>query len=482
MRIPLDNLEEVVSLWPGTSAENNRRRSTFKHGQRVSSTISLRAVTFGKRDVHPGVSVSSHDIEPIGRGDTDICRLADKFLLLVNKTAIRLLTEVVDSWRIQSAHVRELVLTSLADTPMGEIPTPEYTEYKADLQIFLLGYYYQVFKNILDSSRLSINEGFGSWGWYDGNVFEQIVALVETQANTSEKGKETSKKLYRRHQIMKLAAYLLAGAESHQLSAIDYETIGIHAKLTITASVLFGSADTPEKLTKLCLLDIDPTAIPSNELGIIKSGVQSAPVVRDPISPPLDLNTPPTLTLNEKHDFTSHIEPAWGYDTTLCFVTYRHQGRLVHRVSPLEVERAVLQWSRKSGDGTPRSNPSIDISDFYKVISTHARSQSPSVQIFEGTLSEFYGVRGGSIVVPKCDPDNVDQRTDSPMWVHLVHAGGMNKARSCIVAMYKDLFSDEAWGWLEFDWESACAASTDLLVVGIDPKPQVFGTGTIIIL
>jgi hypothetical protein len=76
-----------------------------------------------------------------------------------------------------------------------------------------------------------------------------------------------------------MAAYLFAGAESHQLEALNSSSAGIHAKLTIITAGLLGEADTPEKITKLYMLDIDPTCIPSSGLGIISPAKQSDPEV-----------------------------------------------------------------------------------------------------------------------------------------------------------------------------------------------------------
>ena len=156
--------------------------------------------------------------------------------------------------------------------------------------------------------------------------------------------------VYDRYRMLKLAAYLLAGTEEHQIVAVDYGVIGLHAKLTVTCSALFGDADAADKMVKICLLDTDPTAIPSNGLGVIKPAPQARPVWAKPTRQSLDIAKPLVENENNNIDYTSHIEPAWGYDPNLCSVTYRHHGLLVYKVNLCDREPAVLNWHVGSRD------------------------------------------------------------------------------------------------------------------------------------
>jgi hypothetical protein len=484
MRVPLKYMEEAVSLWPGTADANNKRRMIFKNGYQVSKALALRAVSspFGNGDTDPGILISSLDTEPLAREDTEIRRLAEHFLPLVNKSAMKGLTEIIDSWRIQSLELRNIVLSGLADTPMANIHAEQYVECKADLQIFLLGYYYGMLGSILDDTRIAMKEAFGSWGWNDDDFFVRIAAFVKSGMKTDERGAVRKNGiLYWRYQVLRIAAYLLAGAEPYQVDAIGLGSIGLHARLTITTSALLGDADTPEKITKFCLLDIDPTTIPCNGLGIIKPGKQSNTAVQAPMSFPLVVSQPIPAACDQTKDFTSHIEPAWGYDPNLCLVAYRYEGRLIHKVDPTIAEMAVLRWWTAKDTNEQIEKDSQTFPQSVEQIMLHALSQNPFAPTYVGQASEFYSTLGGTIVIPTIESKS--DTVNSPTWVYLMHTKGMSRVRSCIVAMYNQFFADKSfkdvvWGWTEFSWDENCPGA---LAICID-LPGVFGNGTVILL
>jgi hypothetical protein len=479
MRIPLESMEEAVSLWPGTSDANNHRRSVFRDGVKAASGTALGAVPspFGNRDTDPGILATSLDSRPLGRVDTEVNRLAKRFLLVVNPIAFQGVMELVQSWRIHDPEVREVVISALTDVPMAKIPGEEYAEYKGDLQIFLLGYYYGMLRPIMDVSQLSVKEGFGSWGWYDSEFFDRVSELVKSGLSHDEKGNLRRGILFWRFQILRMAVYLFGGAETDQIQALNHGAAGLHAKLTLIIPALLGDADTPEKITKLYLLDIDPTCIPSNGLGVIMPGKQSPAVDREPASPPLDASALAGFPAPEP-DFTSHIEPAWGYDPNLCLVAYRHQGRLVHKIDPTVAEAAVLEWW--AGSGEREFTGEVDFPQALQNITTHALSQNRRAKMFAGSISNFYSPSGGCIIYPTLESRR-DHEVDSPMWVYVLPTTNLSKARTCIAAMYSHRFDSKAWGWTgtDFSWDE-CSPSP--LVVGVSGGEGVFGTGTVILL
>jgi len=339
MRIPLNNMEESVSLWPGTPEENNRRRMIFKIGKKVAAGVVLQAV-YHETDI--GIMFSSLNPMTGRTSDSEINSLAEQYLPLVNDKAIHGLTKLVNIWRLHPVK-REMILSSLADEPIGDIQAAEYDECKGDLQIFLLGYYYGILNAVIDTSQLGLKEAFGSWGWYDSKFFKRMAAFVKCGVKRDMKGNPLPGIRYERFQFFKIAAYLLVGAEDHVIDGINHGVIGLHGKLTITTSMLLGNADSPDKIVKLCLLDIDPTAIPSDGLGMIKPGPQAKVVTEDPTFTQSESSITMPYHKLESDDFTSHIEPAWSYDSNLCLVAYRHKGRLVHKINPWQAEVAILK-------------------------------------------------------------------------------------------------------------------------------------------
>ena len=321
------------------------------------------------------------------------------------------------------------------------------------LRTFLLGYYYGALVQVIDTSNLHVKECFGSWGWNDMDFFKMIAELVKSQIA----GKETGK-LYWRYQIMKMVAYLFAGAENDQLTLLKHGSAGVVAKISVLTPGLLGEADTPEKISKFHLLDVDPTTIPSNQRGIILSGgEEQCKAIERPSreSLPFDASFD---ALNTDPDFTSHLEPAWGYDTNLSLVAYRYRGRLIHKVNPLEAEAAVLEWW--AGSQESDENASL-----VRTISAHDLGRKPEApeddgsaksppqrsHIFTASPSDF---EGGHIQVTG-NVGLADQQTR----VILIASAAKPKARTCIAAMYQSQCVDKKSEMFAFKWSKLSAAA-----------------------
>lgn len=101
--------------------------------------------------------------------------------------------------------------------------------------------------------------------------------------------------------------------------------------------------------------------MPRNQKGLIIAGKQP----KSAILTNLDYELPSSTDLRSTQDpgYTSHIEPDWDYDVNHTLVVYRHKGRIVHKISPAEIEAAVLEWFPKTrGLGTSLGNTGDDSS------------------------------------------------------------------------------------------------------------------------
>lgn len=106
---------------------------------------------------------------------------------------------------------------------------------------------------------------------------------------------------------------------------------------------MLGHAHSLEDITKFSLLDLDPTAIPSNTRGIIlrvktskSSKINIVPGTEGLRS--IEEMRPDTLD----QDLSSHIEPDWDNDIQACRIVYRYKGRILRRFIPIQIEQAVL--------------------------------------------------------------------------------------------------------------------------------------------
>ena len=323
MRIPLQSLPEIVSLWPGSIASNNRRRKILAAGIMAASGLSMRAcqIQWGDRDLGITMQVESNEEEPLRRFDTLIYELGERFLLKTTNQALTTLEFLIDSWTFREDNERKLVLQGIG--LIGR-RAPDF-EYHADLQIFLLGYYYAALAPLLDTKQLPVQEAFGSWGWNDIEFLDKIRSLTKTRLNKA----QHEGALYWRYQILKLIAYLFVGAQDDQLAQVQFNVFGVLGKMALLSASLLGEADTSEKVAGFSLLILDPASVPKNQKGLIFAGKQ----------PKCSVETSSDYAVEEESvaspplrgpDFTSHIEPDWEYDTNHALVVYRYQRRIVH--------------------------------------------------------------------------------------------------------------------------------------------------------
>jgi hypothetical protein len=367
MRIPLLALEETVTLWPGTAEQNNRRREVFMLGKQAAANLNFatRGVESEDDSSDPSrwILAFNEDQTPSKRVSADVFSFARQYLLLPTQSAFDVLPELMGTWKGYH-HAGFRVVENVF---FGSMP-PDMLSYQQDqcdgdpalagesgfdhrsawhtlgeIQIFLLGYYYNALGIIVDFGQLSVKEAYGSWSWYDAEIVKAIQKFVrggqEYVGSMHGKGKE-----YKREDMMAMIGRLYAGTSDDQASFVRPETVGIISKLTVLTPALLGDADHPERIRKFFLLDVDSTSIPSNGAKIVNA---TNPQAR--LGSTMAVSVVPDEKLqaasdDREPDFTSHIEPAWGYDTTLCIVTFRYKGRLVHKANPLRSESLVLKY------------------------------------------------------------------------------------------------------------------------------------------
>ena len=351
MRIPLQSPEECISLWPGpsASAKNNYRRQIFVNGMEIGADLRFDTEYDGD-GLEWKYNVYSKSSGRLGRSDPDAYRLVHKYLLLETKQSLNGILELIQSWSLDSKEqgrvVRCLELGKVSEYDM---------EYQADLQVFLLGYYYGGLMPLMNFTQLSTQEALGSWTWYDLVFLNGIAGLVKSCRESYRDAYISSAKSITepgepgagniqipRIDLIKLAAYLFAGAENDQMSGLGdltHDAYGLNAKLVLLSASLIGL----DRVGELELFDIDPTCIPSDHRGIIRAGRQTK------------CTTSLVTSANALHfrdelgdvqDFTAHLQPAWGFDPNRCLVTFRDNGRLVHKIHPGQLEYTSLVWRK----------------------------------------------------------------------------------------------------------------------------------------
>ena len=338
MRVPLQCMQECVSLWPGTAAENNERRRVFEDGMSAAKGLKL-VPTKPRREKSGNLSlfyelVVDEESQQIGRVDGVVHRLATDFFPATTPAIVKglqplaenLSTKGVDEDIKDTSHIMQLIE---ADPALV-----------AELQTFVMGFYYSLLISLLDTSQLSVPQAFGSWGWYDLNL---LYKLGDTLSATYVKPGR-----FYRHGIMRLLALLYGGAEEQQLPLIVDGVVGVLGKLSLLTASLLGDVDSWEKAGKFFLIDIDPTCIPCTSRGIVTSTRRYdgfSKMISD-TSNDVNLCELGKIDLHGTGvDFTSHIEPDWENDIQLCRIAFRFKGRLMNHLSPLDCDYGILEDS-----------------------------------------------------------------------------------------------------------------------------------------
>ncbi|MCJ1472632.1 hypothetical protein MMC13_001281 [Lambiella insularis] len=425
MRIPLDDLKESVSLWPGDGHKRNQYRAIFTCGARAAEGVKLviceKHYSLDEEEIDVYYTVQQSTKLFTTRAEGNNHTILDHFVLAPTIPAAKLVAKLTSSWpsrsREQIGHwVGELCLNQNTEEEIGhfELATKICL---AELQIFLLGYWYTILLPLVDVSQLPVQEAYGSWGWTDIQVPKAIRRL--TLSKDPDDGRIP------RFEVLRLLGYLLAGAEyDEQLLPLRRRSAGVLGKLALVTASLMGGADTPEKVGRFFLLDVDASCIPSNSRGIILCGL------RKPCPKVAPQGIPQTIsqTLAEspcgQGDFSSHIEPDWGYDAQRVLIAYRDGGRMVHRISPVDGDIAVLtSWVppvRQGHQGTVRA------------------------QQFTGAtiakLTEYHG--GVQVRQPDLNSSALEagqfgaERPEASELGIVVLTKSLPKARTCILSMY----------------------------------------------
>jgi hypothetical protein len=440
MRVPLATMDECMSVWPDSPSTNNKRRKMFQDGMLLGSKLNFEVIVEAMM-MSEGPGIMWKITERPGnnskqeRADPDGYRLANKFLLLQTSDAVRACAKVIDSWKLSTSARQEMSMkleNFELDRHVG------LTREATDLQIFLLGYYYAALAQVLDTAQLSYKEAFGSWDWAPMESLEMFASLAGCPTSTTKtnsrggglKEQETLSVTCDRYHVLKLAAYLFAGAEKEQIKLISRDTMGVLAKLVLLCPGLIGNVDSLESLAKIHLMDIDPTSIPSNAHGLAQPGKQEQCSPGPPSSQLSDFQA----TLGKVVDFTSHIEPSWGFDPNLCLLAYRHKGRLVFRASPSNIELAAASLCQ---DNLHRSNIQVLPSTRRDPKqTTFDQVSQPGVldsmrhkwNFHFAKLSDFYD--GHKVVLlGSQEPGGIQQAL-------LIPTRGLKNARACITTMY----------------------------------------------
>lgn len=453
MRIPFSHIEEVASMFP-RSEDRNKLRGIFTLGMEAVDLdgIDLRP-TFSQssplprvkgspfldseQDLYYQVHITSRATIPRLTGDTN--RLSDWMLPIESPAACGRLVGLIDELSQSSDELHNLHTLAFSldnqqenNRSYGLETDYDYGYTLIHLQAFFLGYWYRLLLPLLDTSQLENQEGFGSWSWSDLECLNFIREMVRTRMH--QRPKSGKRVFLYRHEVMKLTAYLFGGAEIGQVRRAAYGSVGIIGKIPVLYSSLVRGR--PGNFGKFSLLDIDASAIPSSDNGIVVPGDSKATqflkstelLNRSATILPKMLQDVHVETLVKDNmveaDFTLHIEPDWQNDSQTCLVVYRHKGRVITRANPRQID---LVLARHLFD-----------KETEEVVAGCDDNSPPYINPTECEILQLSAFQGGRPVEPEDQLREIADHAPGYMFKPLIlQTSGMINAFMCISCLYE---------------------------------------------
>jgi len=362
MTIPLDNMEECMSLWPKGRDFAARLRTLFLDGMAAvdEDGVMISAPAYIP-DWNFSYLVSKN--KPSQRSanrrlDTLAYRVIDAFLPGVSGKVSQHIQNLLGSWDSNKREDMERYLTKETDVPQLHLQLSA----QAELQSLLLGYYYALLQPLVDCTRLSVQEVYGAWGYTSGRFLIAIgrlnrpASIRRPISGFPDQDDREICRHYPREAILYLVGFMFAGLEpnsntvangatSSTAIASATSTIGILSKISVLPRVMLGSQLERKHSAQLCLLDCDTSFIPCNTSGCVQEGLKSFLLLSD-VDAESESNFKGEELIRRLHsdnaiDFTPHIEPDWDNDVQCSMLVYRHQGRIVYSL-PFSSVLAVL--------------------------------------------------------------------------------------------------------------------------------------------
>lgn len=502
MRINLTNMEECVSLWPGSSVLNEERRNLFVSAMHATASIKSTPAEYYQTDIilnGEPCAATAFVFEASGRnssfrGASRAHSFANQYLCAPNRQSLEVLSQSIDRWATPDGSCETVdCFIRFAQSKDVSLLRDVRSEIMADLQVFLLGYQYGLLRQLVDTQSMELAEAFGAWSWNDFNVFALCapdlpdrIAYIDTHESKSylplprtidrypEPKKYNSLDFEEEHQritfwtrtyILKLVSYFFAGAEPKQFAGISPRTCGVKGKLTVADAALMGQADTAARANQFNLLDVDETVFPSNTRGQLYGGGSGAgSFLAFPKTEAVPITPRKQDTMTE--DYTSQVEPKWDADTNACVVSYRRHGRIVHTLDPSSIYHAILRASQMSWkietqqaavrfaiNGLFTKTAAVLQQPDYQLHTEFYRNQGPirstsAGEVIMGRKVEVELFDGGQ--VPRLFPERTDDLADLMAPVSrsrttaFVATNGLPRARSCIASVFGRPWSMDA--------------------------------------
>lgn len=344
--VPIANPQESVSIFPvAMQQESDRYRSAWAAGKRSALSVRI-AVQAMNGDVMYTFVDQGRKME---RTRTEISDLAHSHAIFVNAEIIQELEECLHG---QNDHILRWIGHQTGDgTPHPSLTADDITDPNMTIeekiraftifQSFFMGYFYELFSRIVDTSTLALGIVEGAWGFRSPELLRFMrTNFVRTTVNSTNspraRSPDTPTEVFRtRGQIVPVLSRLFLGTP---LDLPSYESgcIGVIHRRTLLINSFLGKCKTPQEVGKFTLLDVDVGGIPRDSRGLIRSGfpdyiddlhvlesMEASNLAKDNVG-----ETGPA------EDVTFNIEADWDGNPDTALVCVRFKGRRIITISP----------------------------------------------------------------------------------------------------------------------------------------------------
>jgi len=290
--IPLERPWESVSIFPVSIEIQNKCRCAWISGQRAAKAIKLGIQTPLTTDMYminhklPEVAYAFVDAgqtvkqkAPLQPGLDDI---ATKFGLFKNQELMDELHKSLSS--VSNSNDDMLSFTNLgwlcsaidpehSSLVIQRISAPE-SVYRGGVdlfcvfQSFLMGYYYDVFGRLVDTSSLILQTVEGAWGFRSDEMIRIIVqSFINSIKNTTCDNGKSQFRLFSRKDLWLVLSMMFMGDMTNMTRA-GSGCMGMVGRRTLLINSLLGKCSSPRDIGGFTLLDLDVGGILGTTAGL----------------------------------------------------------------------------------------------------------------------------------------------------------------------------------------------------------------------
>lgn len=351
--VSLTQPEETFSTFPISRKVANTCRMAWREGMKSAKGMQLALAHNQVRNnldlIYELRNLTPVDDDNIVRIDAKIVKLVGTTLAFSQFQVAAILEGITSALGKESEETLDELTSWIVYKPEKVLPeevNPTTVEAFHVFQAFAMGFYYEVFLSIVDTSTLAMKSVSGSWG-YRSLEFLRKMRLFLMNGPADTRNPIPVIRLYRTD-VLSILAVLFTNPDGEAMIPTSSKTqkikqdlcIGFVAKRIILANSLVKNCKSIEEIGGYTLLDTDAGSIPRSQEGLVLPGTPNKfptwedhfpPAVRDDFQ----LCGPP-------EDFTRHIEPDWDGIPERVLLCIRYKGRRIGLLDPVMAD--IIFW------------------------------------------------------------------------------------------------------------------------------------------